>query len=56
MGVSCEGTDVVTILLGGKGFSEMTSWTGGDGILTSETLYGPLAFISVTHWIGGEMI
>ncbi len=41
IGVSCEGTDMEMILLVGNGFSMMTSWTEGDGILTSMTLYRP---------------
>ncbi len=44
------------IFLAGKGFSETTCWTGGDGILISVTLYGPLAFSETTFWIGREMI
>ncbi len=56
MGVSCEGTDVVMIFLAGKGFRHMTSWTGGDGILISVTLYGPFTFREMTFCTGGEMI
>ncbi len=56
MGASCEGTDVVVIFLVGKAFREMTSWIGGDGILTSETLYGPLALRETIFWIGSEAI
>ncbi len=55
-GVSCEGTDVVMILLVGKGFSEMTSWTGGDGILISVSLYGPWAFSETIFCMGGDGI
>ncbi len=56
MGTSCDGTDVVMILLMGKAFGVTTSWTGGDRILHSVTLNGPLAFSEVTVWIGGEAI
>ncbi len=56
MGVSCEGTDVVVIFLTGKAFSVMTSWIGGDGILTSVTLYGPFAIRGTTFWIGSDAI
>ncbi len=56
MGVSCEGTDVEMILLVGNGFSVMTSWTGGDRILTAVTLYGPWAFRGMTFWFGGDTI
>ncbi len=31
IGVSCDGTDAVVILLMGKAFSVTTSWTGGMG-------------------------
>ncbi len=56
MGVSWEGTDIVMIFLTGKAFSVTTSWTGGDGILTSVTLNGMPAFSETTSWIGGDGI
>ncbi len=34
----------------------MTSWTGGDRILISVTLYGPWAFSEMTFWVGGDAI
>ncbi len=52
IGVSWEGTDVVMIFLAGKAFSVTISWMGGDGILTSETLYGPFALREMTCCIG----
>ncbi len=44
------------ILLAGKGFSEMTCCIGGDGILNSVTLNGPLAFSGMTFCTGGDAI
>ncbi len=44
------------IFLEGKGFREMTCWIGGDGILASVTLNGPLAFSETTCCMGGEAI
>ncbi len=56
IGASCDGTDVVVILLEGKAFSVTTSWTGGDRILHSVTLYGLWAFREMTCWIGSDAI
>ncbi len=56
MGVSCEGTDVVMILLMGKGFSEITSWTGGKGILISVILCEVCAFSVTICCMGGDGI
>ncbi len=54
--VSWEGTVMVVILLVGNAFSKTTSWTGGDGILISVTLYGLWALRGTTFCLGGDAI
>ncbi len=56
MGISWEGTVVVVILPVGNAFSVTTSWIGGDRILHSVTLNGPLGFSEVIFCMGGEEI
>ncbi len=56
IGVSWEGTEVLTILGGRRGFSEMTVWAGGEGILISLTVCRACGFSVTTFCVGGEGI